>query len=105
MMPSTVTAITGTRSSQRSRSAACGGAAGDPPSIDLIIGRQRGSTGDAGTDSLAVGKAQRRPDLQAEPRKDDLRLEEVALHVCGAVPPEVVLRHRVAQGPHRDRAP
>src|SRR5216683_2966431 len=84
MMPSSVKAMTGRRSSQRSRSAAWGGAAGASPSIDLIIGRVRRSAGEAVADSIAVGQAQRRADFQAQALKDDLRLQKIALHLgCG----------------------
>src|ERR1700730_11933559 len=72
MMPSSVKAITGTRSSQRSRSAAWAGAAGASPSIDLIIGRRASSAREAVADAIAVGQAQRRADFQAQPREDDL---------------------------------
>src|ERR1700730_15517266 len=104
MMPSNVKAITGRRSSQRSRSAAWGGAAGASPSIDLIIGRPGSSAGEALADAIAVGQAERRADLQAQPREDNLRLQKVALHVGSRVPPQVVLRRDVAHDPDRDRA-
>src|SRR5437764_9960503 len=104
MMPSTVKAITGRRSSQRNRSAATGGAAGAGTSIELIIGRRRKSAGDAVVDSIAVWQPQGRSDLEAQPREDDLRLQKVALNVRCGVPPEVVFRRGVAQDPDRNRS-
>src|SRR6202022_4883435 len=103
MMPSTVKAIPGRRSSQRSRSAAGSGTAGASPSIDLIIGRRWRSAGEALADSIAVGQAQRRPDLQAQPREDDLRLQKVALNIGSRVPPEVIFGRGIADDPDRDR--
>src|SRR2546421_11668167 len=103
MMPSTVKAITGRRSSQRNRSAACGGAVGAGPSIELIMGRGRKSAGDAVVDPIAVWEPQGGADLEAQPREDDLRLQKVALNVRCGVPPEVVFRRGVAQGPDRNR--
>src|SRR5437764_4238128 len=103
MMPSTVKAITGRRSSQRNRSAATGGAAGAGTSIELIIGRRRKSAGDAVVDTIAVWQPQGRADLEAQPREDDLRLQKVALNVRCGVPPEVVFRCGVAQDPDRNR--
>src|ERR1700716_3155551 len=103
MMPSTVKAITGRRSSQRNRSAACGGAAGASPPIDFIIGSSTKSAGEAIIDSIAVREAQGRSDLEAQPRQHDLRLQKVALHVGSGVPPEVILGRGVANDPDRDR--
>src|SRR5713101_6773533 len=103
MTPSSVKAITGSRSSQRSRSATWVGAATDPPSIDLIIRRLRPSAGEAVADPIAVRQPQRGSDLQAQPRQDDLRLLKVALNVGSGVPPQVVLRRGVAYDPDRDR--
>src|SRR5437870_2443393 len=103
MMPSTVKAITGRRSSQRNRSAACGGAVGAGPSIELIMGRRRKSAGDAVVDPIAVWQPQGGADLEAQPREDDLRLQKVALNVRCGVPPEVVFRRGVAQNPDRNR--
>src|SRR5438477_578055 len=103
MMPSTVKAITGRRSSQRNRSAACGGAVGAGPSIELIMGRRRKSAGDPVVDPIAVWQPQGGTDLEAQPREDDLRLQKVALNVRCGVPPEVVFRRGVAQDPDRHR--
>src|SRR5260370_8952756 len=104
MMPSSVKAITGRRSSQRSRSAAWGGAAGASRSIDLIIGRPPSSAGEAVADPIAVGQAQRRSDLQAQPRQDDLRLQKIARDVGSSAPPERVLRRGGAPHSRRYRA-
>src|SRR6202171_2595345 len=104
MMPSTVKAITGRRSSQRSRSAAGGGTAGASPSLSLIIRWPWCSAREAPADSRAVGQAQRRPDLQAQPREDNLRLQKVALNIGSRVPPEVIFGRAIADDPDRDRA-
>src|SRR5260370_25237947 len=101
MMPSSVKAITGRRSSQRSRSAAWGGAAGASRSIDLIIGRPPSSAGEAVAGSIAGGQAQRRSGLEAQPREDDLRLQKITLDVSGGVPPQGV--PRAGRAPATDR--
>src|SRR5438874_4950219 len=64
----------------------------------------RRSTGEPVYDAVAVGQSEGSADLEREPPQGDARLQEVALHVRDFVPPEVVLRIRVADYPYRDLA-
>src|SRR5437879_2292618 len=91
------------RSSQRSRWAACGEEAGGPPSSELIIRRLRGSAGDAVINPIAVRQAEGCPDLEAQPRENDLGLQKIALNVGCGVPPQIVFRRGVAHDPDRNR--
>src|SRR5437588_1493502 len=92
MMPSTVKASTGIRSSQRSRCSATDGAS------------STGSAGESVADSLAVREAEGGADLQAEPGEDDFGFQKVPLDVCRRMPPDVVFSHGITDDPDRNRS-
>src|SRR5437899_2027438 len=92
---------TGRRSSQRSWVWARG--VGATSSIDQLSAGRFELAGGPLAEPIAVGQAERRTDLEAEAAEGHLRLQEIALDVGSGVPPDVVLRHGIAQDPDRNR--